>query len=99
METKTKRAILIAVVTLTVALVILLVSMGLMKNRKQPNTSGWVLRVADGNVALYNNGTVEKVYDEIVLDNLPPDDISMLESGISFSTKEEAERAIEDYDG
>ena len=61
--------------------------------------SSWVLKAYGNSVALYNGDKIATVYGDIVLDNLPADDIKILESGIAFPTREEAEQAIEDYDG
>ena len=47
----------------------------------------------------YNGKEIAAVYGDIVLDNLPPEDIKILENGIAFPTREEAEKAVEDYDG
>ena len=61
--------------------------------------TGWVLKAYGNSVALYNGDEIKAIYGEVELDTLPPEDVRMLESGIAFPTRAEAETAIEDYDG
>lgn len=66
---------------------------------KSAESSTWVLQSYGNNVALFNGEEVIEVYGAITLDSLPEEDKRLLDSGISFLTKEEAVMAIEDYDG
>ncbi len=59
----------------------------------------YLLQINGGTVQLFENGTPVKNYPEIVIDNLPYEDRRKLSKGIEFSSRHEAELAIEDYDG
>ena len=96
---KNQKNILIIAVVLTAAAVIILTVAGFAASDTEYEPSGWVLKAYGHSVALYNNGKIQTVYGEIVLDDLPEDDIKMLQSGIAFPTRDEAQRALEDYDG
>ncbi len=50
-------------------------------------------------VALYNDQEIVTVYDDIVLNTLPPADINRLSSGITVENRAAAEKLLEDYDG
>lgn len=99
MDRTKQRNIIITAVVLTAAAVIILLTAGFAARDRNYEPSSWVLKSYGNSVALYNGDEVAAVYGDIVLDNLPPEDIKILESGIAFPTREEAERAIEDYDG
>lgn len=96
---KNQKNILVIAVVLTAAAVIILTVAGFAASDTEYEPSGWVLKAYGNSVALYNNGKIQTVYGEIVLDDLPEDDIKMLQSGIAFPTRDEAQRALEDYDG
>ena len=98
MEIKSKHIITLIVV-LTICITVFLVTVGfVIKNRKEhPKT--WVLHSYGNNVALYNGENIIEVYGSINLNNLTEEDKRLLDNGIVFSTKEEAQSAIEDYDG
>lgn len=99
MDKTKQRNIIISVIILTAAAVIILITAGFAAKNQDYEPSSWVLKAYGNSVALYNEDKVETVYGDIVLDNLSPDDIRIIESGIAFPTREEAEQAIEDYDG
>ncbi len=99
MDAKSRKNILLIAFTLTVMAVVILAVVALTAGSGKQAAPEWELRAHEGKVALYHNGMMQTVYEEIVLDSLPPADVSMLESGISFPSKEEAELATEDYDG
>lgn len=99
MDKRKQRNIIITAIVLTAAAVIILVTAGIAAGNKDYEPSSWVLKVYGNTVALYNGDELETVYGDIVLDSLPPDDIKILENGLAFPTREEAEKAIEDYDG
>lgn len=94
-----QRNIIITAIVLTIAAVIILITAGFAAKNRDYEPSSWVLKAYGNSVALYNDKDLAAVYDDIVLDDLPPEDIKILESGIAFPTREEAEQAIEDYDG
>ena len=99
MDKTKQRNIIITVIVLTAAAVIILMTAGFAAKNQDYVPSSWVLKTYGNSVALYNGDKVAAVYGDIVLENLPPDDKKILESGIAFPTREEAEQAIEDYDG
>ena len=57
------------------------------------------LTLLNGKVALYRGSEYIASYDGVSPENLPSDDRTALENGILFETREQAERAVEDYDG
>lgn len=95
---KTKKLMIISVV-ITAAIVIILTAAGFAASNIDYRPSSWVIRSYKNNVALYHGDELNAVYGKIKIDELPPEDIRLLETGISFPTKEEAEKALEDYDG
>lgn len=99
MDKRKQRNIIITVIVLTAAAVIILLTAGVAARDRDYEPSSWVLKSYGNSVALYNGDELETVYGDIVLDSLPPDDIKILENGLAFPTREEAEKAIEDYDG
>lgn len=94
-----QRNIIITAIVLTIAAVIILITAGFAAKNRDYEPSSWVLKAYGNSVALYNGKDLAAVYGDIVLDDLPPEDIKILENGIAFPTREEAEKAIEDYDG
>ena len=96
---KNQKNILIIAVVLTAAAVIILTVAGFAASDTEYEPSGWVLKAYGNSVALYNGDEIKAIYGEVELDTLPPEDVRMLESGIAFPTRAEAETAIEDYDG
>ena len=99
MDRTKQRNIIITALVLTAAAVIILITAGFAAKNSDYEPSSWVLKAYGNSVALYNGKEIEAVYGDIVLDNLPPEDVKILENGIAFPTREEAEKAIEDYDG
>lgn len=96
MERKNLITVMIAT---TVAAVIILTVTGFAARNKEYKPSNWVLKKYGNAVALYNGENLETVYEGIVVENLPEEDVKILENGIAFPTRTEAEQAIEDYDG
>lgn len=64
----------------------------------QTSTPLYTLSQYEGRIALYKSGYAMpvEIYD-VFLDELPPDEQSVLISGITANTDEEAQRLIEDY--
>ena len=99
MEKSTKVKIYITAIFLSFLLATLIVTIGVVVSQKKQNPVPWVLQSYGNNVALFNGEEIIEVYGTIMLDTLPAEDKRQLDSGIYFSTKEEAVNAIEDYDG
>lgn len=99
MEIRNNKTLTAVIITVTVAAVIIIMTLGIAAKDTDYEPSGWVLRSHEGTVVLFYNDEINTVFGEIVIDNLPPDDVKMLENGIVFPSKEEALSAIEDYDG
>lgn len=99
MERTKQRNITIIAIILTAAAVIILLTAGFAAKNRNYEPSSWILKAYGNGVALYNGKELDTVYGGIALDELPPDDVKILESGIAFPTREEAEQAVEDYDG
>ena len=59
----------------------------------------YLLKAKDDVVALYLGEDIIKIYNGIIVSNLPAYDRELLETGIEFSDKSAAEIAAEDYDG
>ena len=99
MENKKSRNLIAAAIAITAAAVIVLLVAGFAAAGTDYEPTGWVLKAYGNSVALYNGDEIKAIYGEVELDTLPPEDVRMLESGIAFPTRAEAETAIEDYDG
>lgn len=50
-------------------------------------------------LALYKNEEIIEIYDNIILNNLPPKDKEILLNGISFNNISDVDTALQDYDG
>ena len=92
----TKLLILIISVALIVLLWISLISTN---HKKNPAQEIYRLQCKNDTVMLYLGDDIIAVYDNIITDNLPVSDRQALQSGIEFKSLEDAQRAIEDYDG
>ncbi len=99
MEKISKKILIVGILVISLAISIVLITLGIAIKSNKKNPEPWILQSYGNNVALYNGEEVVEVYGAIVLDNLPDEDKRLLDSGISFLTKEEAKTAIEDYDG
>lgn len=66
------------------------------KNTKQDTT--YTLKAYKNSVALFENEKPIKVYDGIVLNTLPEQDIQFFCKGISVATQAQAEIILEDYE-
>ena len=103
MDKKQERVAILLTVFSTLAIMAGILLMGRAfreaSRRNSADETVWVLRSYGNGVALYRDKELSAVYGDVVLDDLPPEDVALLESGISFSTREEAEQAMEDYDG
>lgn len=66
---------------------------------EKEDTKKYRLQSADGIIGIYLGDEMVAQYEEIVTDNLPFGDRAALERGIEFDSIEDAERALEDFDG
>ena len=73
-----QRNIIITAIVLTIAAVIILITAGFAAKNRDYEPSSWVLKAYGNSVALYNDKDLAAVYDDIVLDDLPPEDIKIL---------------------
>lgn len=101
LEKKKQNLLIFLVIFCAVLLIAAILTVGFLSGQSDPTDgeTAWVLRSYGNGVALYRGKELSAVYGNIVLDDLPAEDVALLDKGISFSTKEEAERALEDYDG
>lgn len=93
-----KKYFIIGIVLGIFIIAIILTCVFAMKNNSK-QADNWVLRSYDNTVVLLNNDDVVEIFDQIVLDTLPSEDLKHLQSGIPFSSYDEAMSAVEDYDG
>ncbi len=93
-----KRYLALGIILGALLLVITITSIFAMNNNTK-NQDDWVLRSYENTVVLMNNGKVIEVFGDILVEELPAEDIKHLENGIPFLSKDEALMAIEDYDG
>ena len=87
MENKKSRNLIAAAIAITAAAGIVLL------------VAGFAAADTDYEPIHADGGEIKTIFGEVELDTLPPEDVRMLESGIAFPTRAEAETAIEDYDG
>ncbi|MEE0839004.1 MAG: BofC C-terminal domain-containing protein [Acutalibacteraceae bacterium] len=92
-----KKFIIVALI-ITVTLAVIIASV-LVINHSKDNYSNPILKEDGGQVKLFRNGNVVAIYDDIVIDILPPDDREALKKGIEIKNEEELLSIIEDYDG
>lgn len=97
MEKIKQKKLSLVFMIITVEVVAIIVALGIVAQSQ--NNNDWVLKSYNNTVALYNNDKITEIFEEIVLDTLPDADIRQLENGIVFTTRDEAIRAIEDFDG
>lgn len=67
--------------------------------QKTDTSVSYTLKSYKNTVALYNGEEIITIYDNIVLNTLPPKDIQNFKNGIPVSTKAQAETYLEDFDG
>ncbi|MBR6502272.1 MAG: hypothetical protein IKT42_02410 [Clostridia bacterium] len=64
----------------------------------QKNEHNYKLKSYKNTVALYDNENIIKIYDNIVLNTLPPQDIQNFTIGIPFTSQKLAETYLEDFE-
>ena len=99
MEKKIQNWLLIVILIISLSVSAILIALGFALKNRQENPDLWVLHSYGNNVALYNGDEIIEVYGTISIDTLPESDKRLLDNGIFFQTREEAQNAIEDYDG
>ena len=99
MKKISKKSLLIIISTLTISISAILITFGFLFKFQNKNSNTWVLKTKENYVVLLNNGEIVEVFGDIVVNNLPKEDINHLKMGIKFLSKEEAMLALEDYDG
>lgn len=67
--------------------------------RNQPQQDKYVLASYRNTVALFKNGEVVEVYNDVVLSSLPKCDQDMFSKGIEIKNTDEVSSLLEDYDG
>jgi len=67
-------------------------------NHTEPANINYTLKAYKNTVALYNEDEIINIYDNIVLNTLPKNDIQNFNNGISFSSITQAEIYLEDFD-
>ena len=99
MEKKTYKLLFVIILIVSLSISTILITMGFAIKSKRDNPDLWVLHSYGNNVALYRGENIIEVYGTISLDTLPESDKRLLDNGIVFHSREEAQSAIEDYDG
>jgi hypothetical protein len=68
-------------------------------NTTTPATDiSYTLKSYKNTIALYCGDEIVEIYDNIVLNTLPPEDVKNFNSGIPVSTPAQAELYLEDFD-
>ena len=99
MKKFSQKVIVISFMVIAASIMLIIATLGYSLKSHSITEKPWVLQSYGNTVALFNGEEVVEVYNTIELDTLPEEDKRLLDSGISFLTKEEAVLAIEDYDG
>ncbi len=63
------------------------------------NKHSYILKTVNGTVGLYDNNELIRIYENIVISNLPLMDIDNLNTGIKLDSIEDVNKIIEDFDG
>ena len=60
--------------------------------------NNYMLRSYKNTIALYNNENIVKIYDNIVLNTLPQQDIQSFNNGIPVTSQTAAESYLQDFE-
>lgn len=90
------RKILFTTIVFISMFVIILYSFNLF--RKNDKQIDYTLKSYKNTVALYDGEKAIKIYSNIVLNTLPPNDIQSFNNGIKVSTPLQAEKLLEDFE-
>ncbi len=89
-----KKVIFPFIVIVTVFLIIF----NTRQNEKTADSNRYMLKAYKNCIALYKDDRLLKIYDDIVLNTLPPKDIQSFNKGVLVSSKEQIAKILEDYD-
>ena len=81
------------------SVVLILIIMLIIPIFEKEETKKYRLQSAEGIVSIYLGDELVEQYDDIIFENLPFADKVSLQNGIEFDSLEDAERALEDFDG
>lgn len=70
----------------------------ILKPQYQSSKKVYLLKSYKNTVALYDNGQIIKVYNDVVLNSLPTTDIINFKKGVVFETITDVEIYMEDFD-
>lgn len=68
------------------------------RTKKEIQKPNYTLKSYKNTVALYNNEELLTVYDDIVLNTLPQNDIEHFKKGIAVSSPAQAEAYLQDFE-
>lgn len=86
-------------IKISIVFFLILTAFLLISSSKPQEKSKIVLKSYKNTIALYENGIKKEIYEQIVLNSLPPKDVEDLKKGIIISSKDELLRILEDFDG
>ena len=86
-------------IKISIIFILILTAFLLISSSKPQEKSKIVLKSYKNTIALYENGIKKEIYEQIVLNSLPPKDVEDLKKGIIISSKDELLRILEDFDG
>ena len=84
--------------TLFFALTFILIAFYTKNNAQKPKDKKYIIKSYKNTIALYNNDEIVEIYDSIVLNTLPQNDIKKFNDGITVSTQAQAEKYLENFD-
>ncbi len=90
------KKILFPIITI---IAIFLIVLNTKQSEKREASNNYILKSYKNCIALYKNGELLEVYNDIVLNTLPSKDIQSFNKGIRVNSKEEINKILEDYDG
>lgn len=67
--------------------------------KKESEPDKYILAAYRNTVALFKNGEIVEVYDDVVLSSLPKIDRDMFSKGIEITDTDQVSSLLEDYDG
>ena len=83
----------------TIIFMLLFILIAYLTTKPMPKSkSRYILKSYKNTIALYDNETIIKVYDNIVLNTLPTQDIQNFTIGIPFTSQKLAETYLEDFE-
>lgn len=90
----------ISFITISAVIITALMCLGIsFKEQTQEVNGTFMLKTYNNTVALYQNGNIVEVYEQIVLNTLPKTDILMFNKGIPIENISKIDEFLQDYDG